>query len=84
MLDRVYHAAKGAPLLADVIVATDSQEIFDVCQKNGWHARLTSDQHRSGTDRVHEVAQSVEADVYVNVQGDEPLARPEHLRHFWA
>ena len=40
---------------------------------------MTSDQHRSGTDRVHEVAQTIAADVYVNVQGDEPLARPEHL-----
>lgn len=79
MLDRVYHATKGAPMLADVIVATDSQEILDICARNGWNARLTSDQHRSGTDRVHEVAQTVDADVYVNVQGDEPLARPEHL-----
>jgi 3-deoxy-manno-octulosonate cytidylyltransferase (CMP-KDO synthetase) len=40
---------------------------------------MTSPEHRSGTDRVHEVAQTVEADVYVNVQGDEPLARHEHL-----
>ena len=40
---------------------------------------MTSPDHRSGTDRVHEVAQSVEADVYVNIQGDEPLARREHL-----
>ena len=79
MLDRVYSAAKGAPMLDDVIIATDSPEIMQVCEKHGWNARLTSDQHRSGTDRVHEVAQSIEADVYVNVQGDEPLARPEHL-----
>lgn len=79
MLDRVYSAARGASMLADVIVATDSQEILDVCRAHGWNARITSDQHRSGTDRVHEVAQTVEADVYVNVQGDEPLARPEHL-----
>ncbi len=79
MLDRVYNAAKAAPMLADVIIATDSQEILDVCSQHGWNARLTSDQHRSGTDRVHEVAQTVSADVYVNVQGDEPLARPEHL-----
>ena len=50
-----------------------------VCRQNGWHYRLTSPEHRSGTDRVHEVAQTVEADVYVNVQGDEPLARREHL-----
>jgi 3-deoxy-manno-octulosonate cytidylyltransferase (CMP-KDO synthetase) len=40
---------------------------------------MTSDRHRSGTDRVYEVAQRISADVYVNIQGDEPLARPEHL-----
>ncbi len=79
MLDRVYNAAKGAPMLAEVIVATDSEEILDVCRQHAWNARMTSDRHRSGTDRVHEVAQTVAADVYVNVQGDEPLARPEHL-----
>jgi 3-deoxy-manno-octulosonate cytidylyltransferase (CMP-KDO synthetase) len=79
MLDHVYNAAKASPMLADVIVATDSEEIMEVCRQHGWNARMTSDQHRSGTDRVHEVAQTVGADVYVNVQGDEPLARPEHL-----
>ncbi len=79
MLERVYNAAKAASMLDDVIIATDSQEIMEVCNRHAWNARLTSDQHRSGTDRVHEVAQSVAADVYVNVQGDEPLARPEHL-----
>ena len=40
---------------------------------------MTSPAHRSGTERVHEVAQAIEADVYVNVQGDEPLARREQL-----
>lgn len=40
---------------------------------------MTSSQHRSGTDRVHELAQRLSAEIYVNVQGDEPLARPEHL-----
>jgi 3-deoxy-manno-octulosonate cytidylyltransferase (CMP-KDO synthetase) len=65
--------------LQDVIVATDSEEIAAVCRDHGWHYRITSPEHRSGTDRVHEVAQTVEADVYVNVQGDEPLARREHL-----
>ena len=79
MLDRVYNAARAASVLAEVIVATDSQEILEVCRAHGWTARMTSDQHRSGTDRVHEVAQTIAADVYVNVQGDEPLARPEHL-----
>jgi 3-deoxy-manno-octulosonate cytidylyltransferase (CMP-KDO synthetase) len=79
MLAHVYEAARNCPDLADVIVATDSQEILEVCHKNGWHARLTSYAHRSGTQRIHEVAQAVAADVYVNVQGDEPLARPEHI-----
>jgi len=79
MLAWVYEAAHSSPLVADVIVATDSQEVMDACRQNGWNARLTSPQHRSGTDRVNEVAASLAADVYVNVQGDEPLARPEHL-----
>lgn len=79
MLAWVYEAAKASELLADVVVATDSDEIMDVCRRNGWNARMTSSAHRSGTDRVHEVAGSIEADVYVNVQGDEPLARPEHI-----
>src|SRR5207237_8397011 len=79
MLAHVYEAARACGELADVIVATDSQEILDVCQQNGWTARLTSPVHRSGTERIHEVAQWVAADVYINVQGDEPLARPEHM-----
>ena len=79
MLAYVYEAARACRKLQEVIVATDSEEIAEVCRRNGWSYRMTSPEHRSGTDRVHEVAQTVEADVYVNVQGDEPLARREHL-----
>ena len=79
MLAHVYEAARACSELQDVIVATDSEEIAAVCRQNGWHCRLTSPAHRSGTERVHEVAQTIAADVYVNVQGDEPLARREHL-----
>ena len=79
MLAHVYEAARACSALQDVIVATDSEEIASVCRANGWSVRMTSPAHRSGTDRVHEVAQLVDADVYVNVQGDEPLARREHL-----
>lgn len=83
MLQRVYESAKNCTLLSDVIVATDSPEIMGVCQKRGYRAQLTSDKHKSGTDRVHEVAQGFSdrdaIDVFVNVQGDEPLARPEHI-----
>jgi 3-deoxy-manno-octulosonate cytidylyltransferase (CMP-KDO synthetase) len=79
MLQYVYRAARSSPLLQDVIVATDSAEIYEFCRSNGWNARLTSAEHRSGTDRVHEVACKVPADIYLNVQGDEPLTRPEHI-----
>jgi len=79
MIQRVYEAARACRGVRDVIVATDSDEIFALCKKQGWNARMTSPECRSGTDRVREVAQNVEAEIYVNVQGDEPLARPEHL-----
>ena len=79
MLARVCQGVRSAKALADVIVATDSQEILDLCRERGWHACLTSASCRSGTERVHEVSQSVAAEVYINVQGDEPMARAEHL-----
>jgi 3-deoxy-manno-octulosonate cytidylyltransferase (CMP-KDO synthetase) len=75
----VYRAVRSSPLLADVIVATDSDEIIQVCRERQMHAQMTSAAHRSGTERVHEVSNSVAADVYVNVQGDEPLVRAEHI-----
>lgn len=79
LLSRVYRAVRSSPLLAEVIIATDSEEILEVCDKHGWTARMTSAAHRSGTERVHEISQSVAAEVYLNVQGDEPLTRPEHI-----
>lgn len=79
LIGRVYNAVRSSPLLQDVIVATDSDEILDLCQKNSWHARMTSSSHRSGTERVHEISTIIAADVYVNIQGDEPLIRSEHI-----
>lgn len=79
MLAHVYQAARACRDVDDVIVATDSQEILNVCIHHGWEAQMTSTAHASGTDRVHEVAGRLNADVYVNIQGDEPLMRPEHL-----
>ena len=80
MVGHVYEAARRCTGLAEVIVATDSDEILAVCKQHGWNARMTSPDCRSGTDRVREVAQDLPADIYVNVQGDEPLARPEHIQ----
>jgi 3-deoxy-manno-octulosonate cytidylyltransferase (CMP-KDO synthetase) len=79
LIARVYEAVRSSPLLVDVIVATDSDEIMEVCRQRGWNARMTSPAHRSGTERVHEISQSVGADVYVNVQGDEAMTRAEHI-----
>jgi 3-deoxy-manno-octulosonate cytidylyltransferase (CMP-KDO synthetase) len=75
----VYEAVRSCSLLADVLIATDSEEILDICRKHGWKALMTSAAHRSGTERVQEVSRREPADVYVNVQGDEPLTRPEQI-----
>jgi len=79
MIGHVYRGVSASPLLDDVIVATDSEEILQVCERHHWKARMTSAEHRSGTERVHEIANTVAADVYLNVQGDEPLTRPQHI-----
>ncbi|HET9406246.1 MAG TPA: 3-deoxy-manno-octulosonate cytidylyltransferase [Candidatus Sulfotelmatobacter sp.] len=75
----VYEAVRSSKLLSEVIVATDSKEILDVCRSHGWKAEMTSSTHRSGTERVHEISSQVSADVYINVQGDEPLTRADHI-----
>lgn len=75
----VYEAVRASSMLDDVIVATDSEEILEVCGKHSCNARMTSVKHRSGTERVHEIAQSVDADVYLNVQGDEPMIQAAHI-----
>ena len=75
----VYDAVRRCTRLNDVILATDSEEILQACSKHGCNVRMTSDRHRSGTERVHEISQNVAADVYINVQGDEPMVRPEQI-----
>ena len=81
LIGRVYEAVRSSSLLrdGDVIIATDSEEIMEACRRHGWRSQMTSASHRSGTERVHEIAQSVTADVYLNVQGDEPMTRAEHI-----
>src|ERR1051326_7951052 len=77
MIARVYEAAKQSPLLRDVIIATDSEEVMQFAQAPGWKAQMTSDKHRSGTDRVYEVAQRIAADVYIKKpRGEAPPAPP--------
>ena len=75
----VYDAARKAPDLADIVVATDAAEVMNACRGLGIPAVLTSADHPSGTDRVWEVAQARAADVYVNIQGDEPFVTAGHI-----
>lgn len=79
MLAWVYRAARACPLLDQVLIATDSEEVMTFARENGLPAVYTSADCASGTDRVHAVAESIPADIYVNVQGDEPMLRPEHI-----
>jgi 3-deoxy-manno-octulosonate cytidylyltransferase (CMP-KDO synthetase) len=79
LITRVYNAVRACTLLDEVLVATDSDEIAQLCRERGCNVQMTSASHRSGTERVHEISKLVPADVYINVQGDEPLTRPEHL-----
>lgn len=87
MLAWVYQAAAQALVFDRLIVATDADEVAKLCHAQEWDVRLTSSDLPSGTDRVHAVAQQlvhegvcVEAnDIFVNIQGDEPLLRPEHF-----
>ena len=76
---RTYDAAKRSLHLSDLLIATDSEEVAGVCSAHGVPAVVTSADHPSGTDRVWEVAQHRAADVYVNIQGDEPLITPGHI-----
>lgn len=79
MLAWVYEAASACPQLDRVVIATDSDEVANLCLQSNWPVQLTSPDLPSGTDRVHAVAQQIPADIYVNIQGDEPLLKPEHL-----
>lgn len=77
MIWHVYQNCKKVPEFENVYVATDDERIAETCSKYGMEYIMTSKSNATGTDRVAEVASKVSADIYVNVQGDEPLLEPE-------
>src|SRR5437868_14562381 len=79
MIQRVYERAKLATRANRVVVATDDERIVKAVQGFGGEARMTRSDHRTGTERVAEVAAHIEGDVFVNVQGDEPLLDPDSV-----
>ena len=72
MVEWVWRAAVAGGRMEPVLVATDSDEVAAVCRERGIPFAMTSPECASGTDRVREVARQVDADIYVNIQGDEP------------
>ncbi len=76
MVQRVYERAKLATTVHQVLVATDDQRIIDAVRAFGGEARMTRSDHRTGTERIAEVAAHEAGEVFVNVQGDEPLIDP--------
>jgi 3-deoxy-manno-octulosonate cytidylyltransferase (CMP-KDO synthetase) len=79
LLAWVVEAARACPQLDRVMVAADSAEIAELCRRLDIPVELTSPDLPSGTDRLHAVAQLHDADIYVNIQGDEPLLKPDHI-----
>lgn len=81
MVQRVYEQVKKAELLTDVVVATDDQRIFDHVISFGGNVVMTSDVHKSGTDRCYEALLKYQEsfDYVINIQGDEPYIQPEQI-----
>lgn len=80
MIRWVVEACEQAAVSDRIVVATPDAEILDACRAFGAEAMLTSEHHPTGTDRIAEVARSIESEIYVNVQGDEPLIRSATIR----
>ncbi len=79
MIAWVYEGARQAASLDHLLVATDSPEVESYCRSQGIPVMMTSRAHHSGTDRVVEVMMRVPADIYLNIQGDEPMITGDHL-----
>ncbi len=80
MIAHTYQRALEAVPQDKIYIATDDQKIVDVCERFGAKAVMTSPDCLTGTDRVAEFARKIKADVYINLQGDEPLMEPESIK----
>ncbi|GAX87337.1 3-deoxy-manno-octulosonate cytidylyltransferase [Lebetimonas natsushimae] len=74
--------AEAAKQVDDVVIATDSKEVIDICKKYGFDAVMTNKNHKSGSDRIKEAADKLglkDDEIVINMQGDEPFLEPEIL-----
>ncbi len=81
---RTYEAVVKTGLFAEVCVVTDSDVIFNEITENGGKAMMSKKEHECGSDRIAEAAEQIEADIIVNVQGDEPFTKREPLEQLLA
>jgi 3-deoxy-manno-octulosonate cytidylyltransferase (CMP-KDO synthetase) len=79
MVQHVYELARRVPEASEVLVATDDRRVAAAVEGFGGRVEMTSPEHRSGTDRMAEVMRRGNGDIYVNMQCDEPLARPADI-----
>jgi 3-deoxy-manno-octulosonate cytidylyltransferase (CMP-KDO synthetase) len=79
MVEWVWRAAAASGCMDQVVVATDSAEVAKACAARQIPVAMTSPECASGSDRVYEVSRQIDAQIYVNIQGDEPLLTPEHF-----
>ena len=80
MMWHVYQRALESNVLDEVFIATDDERIVKVANEHNLKTVMTSDKHETGTDRVAEVASQIQADYYINIQGDEPFIEPEAIK----
>ena len=80
MIQWVYEAARQCVFIDQVFIATDHEEIRAVAEKFGARVCMTAATHATGTDRVAEAAEALDARIVINLQGDEPLIAPEAIR----
>jgi 3-deoxy-manno-octulosonate cytidylyltransferase (CMP-KDO synthetase) len=79
LIQHTYEQACKAKLLEKVIIATDDERIMAACDSFGGECVMTSAEHKSGTDRIAEAVADVDADIVINVQGDEPEIDPKNI-----
>ena len=80
MIIRTYMQCKKAVNSSKILVATDHEKIFRLCQKNNINVMMTSKKCLTGTDRIAEVAKKIKKKFYINVQGDEPICNPKDIK----